>query len=268
METPETISTSLQQGEWVTSVDFKDAYFHIPTQEQSRKYLEISCPGSDIPIQSTALWSVHSTHGVHSHSKGGETDGHTHGYKNPPVPRRLVGESQIPPGLSPAYTGSSENVSRFGLAGELWCRLQVRPQVWSGLNHTGPAAEPSTENTESAIPTGLSGPGIHVLDRFINSHRKASSPRSNAHETHTVASQKQWEGTRITRKGDLKSQFPAPPVTMVAKGRQCSHRSTITPNKTCSADLYRHIKRRVGHSLKRAHCTRNLVPSRKSAAYK
>ena len=33
METPETIRTSLQQGEWVTSVDFKDAYFHIPIQE-------------------------------------------------------------------------------------------------------------------------------------------------------------------------------------------------------------------------------------------
>ena len=39
METPETIRTSLQQGEWVTSVDFKDAYFHISIQEQSRKYL-------------------------------------------------------------------------------------------------------------------------------------------------------------------------------------------------------------------------------------
>ena len=39
METPETIRTSLQQGEWVTSIDFKDAYFHIPIQEQSRKYI-------------------------------------------------------------------------------------------------------------------------------------------------------------------------------------------------------------------------------------
>ena len=38
METPETIRTSLQQGEWVTLIDFKDAYFHIPIQEQSRKY--------------------------------------------------------------------------------------------------------------------------------------------------------------------------------------------------------------------------------------
>ena len=119
METPETIRTSLQPGEWVTSIDFKDAYFHIPIQEQSRKYLEISCTGSDIPVQGTAISFVHRTHGVHCNSKGGETDGHTQGYKDPPIPRRLVGEGQIPPGLSPAYTGSSKNVSTTRLAGEL-----------------------------------------------------------------------------------------------------------------------------------------------------
>ena len=39
METPETIRTSLQQGEWVTSLDFSDAYFHIPIHVNSRKYL-------------------------------------------------------------------------------------------------------------------------------------------------------------------------------------------------------------------------------------
>ena len=45
METPETIRTSLQQGEWITSIDFKDAYFHIPIQEQSRKYLRFYVQG-------------------------------------------------------------------------------------------------------------------------------------------------------------------------------------------------------------------------------
>ena len=53
-----------------------------------------------------------------------------------------------------------------------------------------------------------------------------------------VASQKQLEGTRVTRKRDFNSQVPAPPLTMVAKRRQCSHRSTTTPNKTCSANIY------------------------------
>ena len=39
METPETIWLSLQKGEWVTSLDFSDAYFHIPIAQRSRKYL-------------------------------------------------------------------------------------------------------------------------------------------------------------------------------------------------------------------------------------
>ena len=42
-------------------------------------------------------------------------------------------------------------------------------------------------------------------------------------ETHTVATQKQLEGSGITGKGDPKSQLPSPPSTMVAKGRQCTH---------------------------------------------
>ena len=47
METPETIRTSLKKGEWVTSIDFKDAYFHIPIQERSRKYLRFHIQGQN-----------------------------------------------------------------------------------------------------------------------------------------------------------------------------------------------------------------------------
>ena len=232
---------------------------------------EISCPGSDIPIQSSAFRSVHSTLGVHCSSKGGEADDHTQGYKDPPVPRRLVGESQIPPGLSLTHSRSSEDMPRTRLAGEFrkirtgtkadfrFCRLP-------GPTYTGPLAESPGQNTRNTVTTGLSGPVVHVPDRFVNSHRKASSPRLIAHETHTVASQK-LEGARITTKGDPNSQVPAPPLTMVGKRRQCSHRPTITPNKTCSANIYKHIKGRVGRSLKRIHCKRVLVTARKQAAY-
>ena len=45
METPEIIRTSLQVGEWVTSIDFKDAYFHIPIHSQSRKYMHFHIQG-------------------------------------------------------------------------------------------------------------------------------------------------------------------------------------------------------------------------------
>ena len=45
METPETIRTSLQAGEWVTPIDFKDAYFHVPINSQSRKYMRFHIQG-------------------------------------------------------------------------------------------------------------------------------------------------------------------------------------------------------------------------------
>ena len=128
---------------------------------------EISCPGSDIPVQSSAFWSVHSTHGVHCSNKGVKTYGHTQGYKNPPAPRRLVDESQIPPGLSPAHSRSSENMPRTRLAGEFGkirtgtkaglkpCMFPVRPQDGSGLTNTEPLAEPSGQNSRNTFTTSL-----------------------------------------------------------------------------------------------------------------
>ena len=82
-----------------------------------------------------------------------------------------------------------------------------------------------------------------------------------------MASQKQLEGTRVTRKGISNTKVLAPTLTMMAARGQCPYRPTITPNKTCSGNLYRRIDRRVGGSLKRTHCKRSLVPSRKQAAY-
>ena len=112
-------------------------------------------------------------------------------------------------------------------------------------------AAPAGQNTASAASTSLSSPAVHVSDRFTNSHRKTSSPRPTAYETNSVTSQKQLEGTGITSKGDPNPQVHAPPFTMVAGRKQCTHRATITLNKTCSADIYRCIKRRVGRSLGR-----------------
>ena len=127
-------------------------------------------------------------------------------------------------------------------------------------------AEPSTKNTGTFIPTGLTGPAIHVLDRSANCHKKASSPRPTAFETHTMTSQEQLEGSGITREGHSNTQVLAPPFRVVAGGKQCTSESTTT-TITCSTTLYRRIKRRVGRSLKQAHCKRNLVPPRKQAAY-
>ena len=83
-----------------------------------------------------------------------------------------------------------------------------------------------------------------------------------------MAPQTKLEGPRIPRKGDTSSQITPSSFTMVAEGKQCDPRSAVTPTKTFSAIVYRHIKRRLGCSLKRSHCNWNLVPSRKQATHK
>ena len=48
---------------------------------------EILHPRSGKAVQGLAIRFAHSTHGGHCDTKGGETDGYTQGFKNPPVPR-------------------------------------------------------------------------------------------------------------------------------------------------------------------------------------
>ena len=196
-----------------------------------------------LPIQSTNLWSVHSTHGVHSGGQRGQTDGFTKGFKNPPVPRRLVGESNIISNLSPAYTNLGSSLSRTRLACEQGKvrsgpktdfqlrRLPVRPERRQGQTHTRALVGLERQDSVNAVRSSVPSPAVYVFDRSTNSHREATSPRPTTHETHTVAPQKQLESARITGKGGSYCQVPPPPPTMVAGGRQCASRSTITPNK-------------------------------------
>ena len=148
------------------------------------------------------------------------------------------------------------------------CRLPVRPSGRSGPTHSGPVAKSSGQNTSPLIPTFMSGEGFHVLDRIVNSHRKTSSPNSSSHETNSVAFKKQLESTRVTRKEDSSSPVFASTLAVVARRRERSHRPTTTPNAACSANIYRHIKRRLGRSFKRAHCKRSLVTTGKQTAHK
>ena len=53
METAENIRDSLQRGEWVTSLDLTDTYFHIPLHQKYQKYLHSNV--GDRSYQFTAL---------------------------------------------------------------------------------------------------------------------------------------------------------------------------------------------------------------------
>ena len=123
------------------------------------------------------------------------------------------------------------------------------------------------QTLQTKIREIVSGPESNVLDRITDCHRKTSTFGLFTYETHTVAFQKQLESARDNGKDHPHSKINPPTSKMVARGNQCYHRSTVTPTKTCAADLYRRIKRRVGRSLKRAHGKGKLVTSRKQTAH-
>ena len=115
--------------------------------EPIKEIYVFSHPGQNIPIQSTAIRPLHSSYGVHCSGQGGQISCITEGYKNPPVPRRLVGQSQIPPNLSSTYKDTNIPLSGTRLASEQrqirtgtqtsfrFCRLPVRPEGGQGQTH-------------------------------------------------------------------------------------------------------------------------------------
>ena len=99
------------------------------TNSQSVQEVHVfSPPGSVLPVQSPTLWPIYSSHGVHSGGQRGQTYGTSEGYKDPPVPRRLAGQSLYPRHLSPAYTNLSNPLSRTRVAGEQG-KVRTGPQT-------------------------------------------------------------------------------------------------------------------------------------------
>ena len=204
-----------------------------------------SPPGSVLSVQSPSLWPVHSPHGVHSGHQRGQTHGTSKGYKDPPVPRWLAGESLYPRHLSPAYSNPNHTVPGARVAGEQGKirtgsttglqlrRSPVRPESGQGQTNRGTLADLDRQDQINTVGSGMPGPEIYVPHsrRATHSNRKTSPLRATTHETHTVALEKQLEGPRITGKGDTGSQVPPPPSKVVAGGKQCATRSTIHPLK-------------------------------------
>ena len=93
-----------------------------------------SSPGSVLPVQSTTIRSLNSNHGGYNSGQRGQVSCTAKGYKDPPVPRQLVGQNQLPPNLSPTYTNLGSSLSGIGLASE---QRQIRTGSKTGFQLVG-----------------------------------------------------------------------------------------------------------------------------------
>ena len=232
IQTPETIRTSLQAGEWVTSIDFKKRILPHTNSQSVQEVHAYSRPGSAQEVKLMALqkgirinqylddWLVRAT----SHQTCLQ---HT---------QTLIALCR---GLGWLVNEEKSTGSKTGFQLH---RLPVRTERGQGQTHTRALTglnKQGSDNIVRCVRSGVSGLAVHIPHRSTRSNRKATPPRLAPYEIYTVAIKKQLEGTRVTRKGDTSPQGASPSLKMVVAGKQCASRSAITPTKTCSADLYR-----------------------------
>ena len=201
METPETIRLSLQQGEWVTSLDFSDTYFRVPISPRSRKYF--SFHRNNQTYQFTSLPFGLLTAPL--------------GYSNPPVPRRLVSESPVPGKVPMSYTDPVGPMSQPRLGsphvkvrtvsptGIQLCRLLFRPLSRPGQTHPREVDIPDPENQ---LPFGARdqlSQAVHVPNWTSDSHGKTGGVGTSSHETYPMAFKEVLACPGISRENDSPS---------------------------------------------------------------
>ena len=280
MGTPETIRTSLQQGKCVTSIDFTDAYFHVPIQEQSRKYLRFHVQGqtyqfnalpfglSTAPMEFTViakevkLMAMHRGIRIHQYLDDWLVRAKSH-----PVclqyTRNLLKICQDLGWLVNMEKSELEPKQVFDFVGYQFDleagRVRPTPDRWQALRTKIQAI--------LARPTCPVRQFMSLIGLLTTTEKQVYLGRLHSHEARSMAPQKQLEGTGIIRKSNSNTRFSTSTSSMVVGGKQCVTRTAFTPTKPCSADLYRRIKRRVGRSLRRTHSQRRVVSTGKQIAH-
>ena len=83
----------------------------------------------------------------------------------------------------------------------------------------------------------------------------------------------QWHLKRLARSRGVREGYPGPSVTpppsrLVARRDKCAERTALAPSSARCSAVYRHLKQRLGRTLRGLHCKRRLVIHGKSPSYK
>ena len=125
-----------------------------------------------------------------------------------------------------------------------------------------------TENQPSFGTGDLLGQAVHVPNRTSDSHRKASGVETLVHEAYSMAFKEASGCPRSPGKDHSPVKVSPCSSEVVVGPKQGSERSTFTPLMTHPPTVYRHLKRRLGRTLRRLHCKRPLVQTRRQLAHK
>ena len=190
---------------------------------------------SNLPIQGSPIWPVHSSNGVYYLGKRGQTYGSGEKYPDAPIPGRLVDPGKRQGHMFSGHPNSPGIVPGIGVGRE--------PQKIG----TGPQA------------------GFQLIGLLTSTEKQVTSGRLHMRPI-------QWPKDTLAHPGVLgedhpNSPIPSPPPAVVVKGGERSVRSTFAPPSSRGSDLYRRIKRRLGRTFRRLYRKRYLVSAGKQTSH-
>ena len=217
---------------------FQQCLFPHSYSHRVSKISQVPLPKPVLPVAGLPLWPFNSSNGVHLCGQRGQVNGSIQGYKDPPVPRRLVDSSPhqrilhpiSPRPLSRVVLGGEPSKVRVGTQTGVRVRgLQVQSLSQPGQADPEPFGVNSSKGGLHFSQSHLSSQEVHVPDRPSHCNRETGPTGDTSHDTNSVASQETLDGSIVSREGDSSSKVLSPASSMVDQGEKCLNRPTPGP---------------------------------------
>ena len=275
METPESIRTSLIPGEWVSSIDLSDAYLHIPIHPNSRKYLRFCYKSQVFQFTSLPFGLATAPPGLYNDCKGSETNGPLQRTQTSPIPGRLADQVPVSGGSPSEHSGGGRPNSVLGLDNKSG---KIRTETYSGVfvrglripsafspckTHSREMAQTSGFDPKTQVKTCFDCKMFDVANWVACLNGENGLGGTPSHEALSVSSQGALEISSVAGQHPSLDRIHCSPPRLVAKSLKRDERCRPSSQGPQYPTLYRHLKRRLGRSLRSKFYKGSVVRSGK-----
>ena len=242
METPESIRTSLNSGEWVNINRPTRCLPPYSNSPKITKVPEICTQVSDLSVHLSSIRASPSSSSIHHDSKGGKTHGLITGHQDAPIFGRLADQGSISGGIISQHKsgGRPNRISRLddksgqiGVDSDssiLFCGIRIPSKLSPCKAHSGEVAKTAGINPQDNQPVCPDSKTFDVSHWVASINRKNGPRRPPSHETFSVASQGELDISSVAGQAPSLVRLHSS-SRLVAESTKCSQRCRSPPPK-------------------------------------
>ena len=237
----------------------------LPTHPHPPKLKEIPkvlLQGSGVPVHLPPIRTGHSPPGLYNDRKGSETNGPLKRTQNSPIPGRLADQVPVSGGSPSEHSGSGRPNSVLGVDNKSG---KIRTETYSGVFvrglRTSPRFSPCKTHSREMAQTSGFDPTTQVktcfhckmfeVSNWVASLNGENGPGGTpSHEALSVSSQGALEISSVAGQPPSLDRSHCSPPRLVTKSLKRDERCRPSSQRPQYPTLYRHLKRRLGRSLR------------------